>query len=184
LIRLTFDHRSPETRTLGSFALFNGGNVDAYVTRVELEVTDTHFKDVGTTKFRLYELLKKEEGFEKDIAYQGAIGRKKASLSPLMLDRTSFSTIKTELAKAGLPLDRCLSDARLGLKAPENKPFRNAGAIANLTGTVYYLDRGNPEIEIPSKIRDLYIEAAIMLEPGCIRGLGGLQKVETLILEN
>lgn len=188
LIRLAFDHRSPETRTLGSFALFNGGNVDAYVTRVELEVIDTHFKDIGTTKFRLYELLKKGEGLEKDIAYQGIIGRKKASVSPLMLDRASFSIVKTELTKVGLPLDRCLSlfpfDARLGLKAPEDKPFRNAEAVANLTGMVYYLDRGNPEIEIPSKIQDLYIEAAIMLEPGCIRGLGGLKKVEALILGN
>ena len=185
MIRLTFDHPSPDKRTLGSFALFNGGNVDAYVTRVELTAKDNMFDCIGEATFRLYEPLKQGEGFEHDIAYQGAQFRSQVSLQPIILNSETYPRAKAAIKQEGLPLDPCISlfpfNARLGLNAPEDGSFRNANALARLDGTVFFLDRGNPDKEHPSDIRGLYIEAAVMLEPRCLNRLGGREKVVELL---
>lgn len=185
LIELEFDSSNPRNRTLGTFALFNGGNVDAYVTRVEFEPVDPVFQEMDPTRFRIYELLEQGKGFELDIGYRGAINRNGIEFEPFQLDKTSFPIIRMVLEQKGLPVGRCLMlfpfNSRLGQGAPESGALRNSGATTTLKGVVFYLDRGSPNEEFNAEVENLYIEAAVMLEAACVARLGGEDVVQSLL---
>lgn len=184
LIEMTFDTSDIMNRTLGILALFNGGNVDAYVTRLEFMAKDKIYDGIGTMRVSVYALLKQGQGFEKPIGFMAADKRKKGVPAPMLVRPGAFVALKRAAIEKRLPIKRCFAlfpyNARLGLPVPSASKFRNANAATLLSGTLFYLDPGNPTKEQPSDIKGLYMEASVFLEARCVRSLGGKEAVEAL----
>jgi hypothetical protein len=184
LIEMTFDTSEIMTRTIGTLALFNGGNVDAYVTRLEFKAKNEIYDGIGPMLVGVYEQLKQGQGIESSIAFQAVARRTHGIPAPTLVLPETFTAIKQAIIDQELPIDRCFVlfpfDARLSLPAPKESKSRHANVATTLSGKLYYLDPGSPTKEYHSDIEDLYMEAAVFLEAPCIRKLGGKDAVEAL----
>lgn len=192
LIELDFDHEDPSERTLGVFSLFNSGNTDAFVTKVVFSPTNEIFEGVGDSTFSIFKMLEGDKGFEEKIGYPFSQYRKKFPTPPLEMSERTFPIALVAISEAAerektptLNEENCFMlvphDASLGLGPKDDGVWRNASTVTSLTGTLYYLDRKNPEEILHTDIEHLYMEAAVFLHPFCIHHLGGLQLVEELL---
>ncbi len=185
LVEIVFDNHDPRRRTLGTFALYNGGNVDAFATKLELRPKNTLFDGVGGPDLKIYERIFEGKGFEKDIAFEGA--RLEGRFKPhwLLISEKTFPDVIDILKEERLPVDKCTVffpfNARLGLGPPKSGEFRNKDAVTSLKGTLLFIDPGRPKKVEPSKVENLYIEAAVYLDPRCAYRLGGKGRVEGVI---
>lgn len=184
IIELDFDSDDPTKRKLGDFSLFNGGNTNAYVTKVLLRPSSNKFSEVGTSEFSIFGLMKPGEGMEMKIGYPFSNVRSRFSSKPMLLDANTYPIVTNAIEDKKVDPEQCLMlvpmDARLGLDAPENGEFRRHETITTLEGELFYIDRSNPTSILSAPIEDLYIEAALYFHPYCIWKLGGEQTVTEL----